>query len=175
MVNAGVIGAIAIVAVIVASFGSYYVTATPLQSSISSLQTNASEYQSVIASMSAHPSTTTILSTITQTVTSTLTIVSTSTAYPIPDNVTVYFQNSGTPINYAINTASQSYTGSTSNTAFSIPITPVFAGEKITITASCVGTCGVGLTFSATLYVNKAIVSQANGNAYGGLSISYIL
>ncbi|HVB13091.1 MAG TPA: hypothetical protein VNE86_08140 [Nitrososphaerales archaeon] len=172
MANAGVIGAIAIVAIIAASYGSYYVTATPLQSSISSLQTNVSEYQSsisslqtnvseyqsVIASMSAHPSTTTIFTTLTQTTTSISTItttsvlthtttstsVSTSTEilYPIPENVTVYLIDGGGGITNYAISAGSISDSGSISSQETFLVSPVYQNESITVSISLTSVYG---------------------------------
>jgi hypothetical protein len=85
MPNASIVGVLAIVAIILSGFGSYYFTATPLNAQVSSYQTSVSSYESVVSSMSAHPSTTTT----TETLTSTLTTTSTySTTYTTLQTVT---------------------------------------------------------------------------------------
>ena len=192
MASSGAIAAIAVVAVILTAFGSYYYTATPLNAQVSSYQTSVSSYQSVVSSMSAHPSTTTIYSTTTQTTTSisittttsittqTETSISVSTSteivYPIPDNVTVSIVPSGEFTNYAINAGSYSSSGSTGGQK-SFSISPVYQNETITISIvlSCPGSTGPSA--SAFLYINSAVVSQTSvacgGNTNG--QISYVL
>lgn len=159
--------------IVLAGFAFYYMeTSSNIQtmdSKISSQQQMINNLGAQITSIQEHTVTLTV------TTTSTSVVTSTTTAFPSPDNVTVYFQNSGSIFNYAIHTASQSYTGSTSNSAVRIQVTPVFRGEGISISASCGGTCPSGMTFSALLYVNDSLVAQSSGNAFTGLSILYTL
>ena len=185
MSSASVIGVIAIVAIIASAFGSYYVTSNPLNSQISS-------YQSVVSSMSSHPSTTTFTSTSTSTttvlltttiiLTSTITATSISTTtssttyYPIPNNVTVIVSSSGAFMNYAINAGSYSTSGSLSGQQ-TFSISPTYQSETISIstTLNCPGSTGP--TGSAYLYVNSTLVSQSDV-ACGGTTtgnISYVL
>lgn len=192
MVNSSVVGVVAVVLIVAASFGTYYVTATPIKAQVASYQTNVSSYQSVISSMSAHPSTTTIVTTTTQTTisattntstitatqttTSTSLITSTVTSYPIPDNVTVYLVSSGSFTNYGITAGSYSTSGSLGGSQ-RFYVTPVYQGETITITInlSCPGSNGP--TASSSLYVNSTIVSQSTLACGGTTSgqISYVL
>ena len=184
MGRAGAVGAIAIVAIILVALGTYYVATTPLQANISS-------YQSVIASMSLDPSTTTIYSEITQsaasvsnttttsfaTETTTSVLVSTSTifAYPVAENVSVSFQNSGANFNYNIKSPTFSYSGSSGSNSLVIGLTPVYTGEQITVTASCGSSCPSGFTLTAKLSVGGSVVSQSTATAYSGLTISAVI
>ena len=185
MVNAGLVGVVVVFTIIGAAFSSYYVTVAPINGQISS-------YQSVITSLSEHAST--VISTTTQyvvsvvtetnagattTITSvtTLTSVSTSTVteYPLTDNLTVWFQNSGSTFNYAVNSATFAKSSSTNLTSIPITISPIYTNEAIDISASCSMPCTIGMSFNATLYFNSNVVRQASGNATQGLSFNYTL
>ena len=181
MGRAAAVGAVAIVAIILVALGTYYVASTPLQASIFS-------YQSVVESMSADPSTTTVYSEIIQSAASTSNITTTSfatetttsvsvststiTAFPIAENVSVAFQNSGASFNYNIRAPTFSYSGSSASNSLVIGLTPVYTGEQITVTASCGSSCPSGFTLTATLNVNGSVVSQSTATAYSGLTIS---
>lgn len=103
-------------------------------------------------------------------------ITSTSTVYPIPDNVTVFLVASSMFMNYAINAGTYSLSGSLGNSQ-SFNVSPVYQGETITIDigAGCGGSTGP--TGSASLYLNGALVAHS-GIACGGNNsglISYTL
>jgi hypothetical protein len=91
----------------------------------------------------------------------TVTSVSTSSVFPVPDNVTVLFTKVSGGYDYTITAGSSTYSGSQSAT-FTVPINPVFQGETISISASETGLagCSMGQTVTAELYLNGQIVAQ---------------
>jgi len=116
------------------------------------------------------------LSTTTATVTSTYT--SPTTIYPTPSNVTV--DMTGTYLySYSVMAGSVSYTGS-SSAQESVPVTPVFQGETISISVnlnSPTFACPGGSYVDVQLFVNGQAVSngsQVCGDGTG-IQISYIL
>jgi hypothetical protein len=175
MVSAKVIAIIAIVAVVATSAGSYYFAATPLSAIVSSYQTSITSYESVVSSFSAHPSTTTIFSTMTQTTTSTSVTTSTKTYYPVPSNITVLFDSSGSFLSYRIDTPFNGWGGQTFANSFSQDITPIYNNEWISVQASCSSSCSNRTNFSALLLVNDYPVAVASGNSYTALLINYTI
>lgn len=135
--------------------------------------------QSQITYLQEHPSTTTLTIVSTSTSTTTYTTTSSTTVYPVPENVTVLLV-SNIDINYAITASALSYGGSTSGNN-SIPITPVFRGEAISVTASldyqAVAGCEPYQYAIVSLYVNGTIVSQAKAVCGGNTNaqIAYVL
>lgn len=185
MVNAGLVGIVVVFTIIAAAFSSYYVTVAPMNGQISS-------YQSVITSLSEHASAVTstttryVVSIVTETnagatttftsvTTTTFVSTSTETEYPLTDNLTVWFQNSGSNFSYAVNSPTFTNSSSTSLTSVAIRISPIYTNENISISASCVMPCTPGMTFSATLYFNGDGVQQALGNATQSISFDYKL
>jgi hypothetical protein len=105
----------------------------------------------------------------TQTLTQTSFITSTTTlilhVYPIPTNVTVAFVDpgSGYTFSYQIVAGGQTFSGS-SGSPISIPISPVFAGEQLKITASVGGNCSDGNSVTIVLYIDgKQTVTAPSG------------
>ena len=183
MVNAGLVGIVVVFTIIAAAFSSYYVTVVPMNGQIAS-------YQSVITSLSEHASTTTttqyVVSTITETnagatttvtsvTTTTFVSTSTETEYPLTDNLTVWFQNSGSTFNYAVNSPTFAKSSSTNLTSIPITISPIYTNEVINVSASCAMPCTIGMTFNATLYFNSNVVNYASGNSTQGISFNYML
>jgi hypothetical protein len=169
-------------------------TASSLSTQVVALNSTAVALNIQVTSlMSRPPVTTTSTQTITSTVTSTqtstttqsftttqtsfVTSTSTTSIYPIPNNVTVVIVASGQFENYAINAGSYSGSGSLGNSPQSFFVSPVFQGEAITvsITLSCPGSTGP--SGSASLYVDSDLVSHTTvacgGNTTG--QISYVL
>ena len=116
------------------------------------------------------------LSTTTSTVTSTYTTP--TTIYPSPSNVTVSM--TGTYLySYSITAGAVSYTGSSGGQE-TIPVTPVFQGETISISVnlnSPTFACPGGSYVNVQLYVNGHAVSngsQVCGDGTG-IQINYIL
>lgn len=175
MVNTTVAALIVVIAVMGSAFGSYYFTATPLNSEISTYQTSVASYQSAVYSLSAHPSTTTIFSTTTQTTTAVSVRTSTTTYFPIPNNVSVFFDNSGSYISYRIDTTINGWGGYTDATSFNQTVTPLQNNEWISVQASCSNACTNGTNFSALLLVNNYPVAVASGNSYTALLINYTI
>ena len=142
---------------------------------ISSLSQQVSSLQQRTLTIVTMTNTIISVQTTTSVSTETKTDFSTSTVYPVPDNVTVYLAPSGFT-NYAITAGSYSASGS-SGSPQRFSVSPVFQGETITvaITLSCPGSTGPSA--SAFLYVNSTLVSQTNvacgGNTNG--QISYVL
>jgi hypothetical protein len=187
MVNVGLVGIVVVFTIIGAAFGSYYITALPVSSQIAS-------YQSVISSMSAHPQGATFTTTVTQFVVSVVTetnagtattisstttvtsvVTSTETAYPLSDNLTVWFRNSGSNFTYAVNSPTFSVSNSTNVTSIPIRIAPIYTNEMFNITASCVMPCAHGMSFSATLFFNGNVAQEESGNENQSISFSYTL
>lgn len=138
MVSAGALGVLIVVAIIGVSFCSYYVVSTPLDAQITSYQNSVSSLHSVISSMSANPSTTTIYSTITKTSTSTSTSTSTTTIYPIPNNVTfylIYSNGCGNQGDYSISVNGHVVNSGSiaSGTNSTTSISPLYQGENVSI------------------------------------------
>ena len=180
MANASILGVLIVVAIIGASFGSYYLTASPLQSKVAS-------YQSEISSMSANPSTATITRTSTvtsiSTTTSTTTAMTTAFYYPVPYNVTVNIVPSGPFLDFAINATYGTlcdcnyYVSGSLSSEQQFPVTPVFQDEIITIGIALECSGNNDTIGSATLYVNNSLVALTNV-ACGGIAngqISYVL
>jgi hypothetical protein len=174
MVNAGLVGIMLLFTIIGAAFGASYITGATMNGQISS-------YQSVISSLSEHPSgdatiTQFVVSVVTQTnagstttVTSdtTVTSVVTSTETEL-SNVTVLFHNSGTLFNYTINWATFTNEGSSNMTSLSLPVSPVYTGEQIFIGASC-----TACSLNATLYIGTHAAINGSGTFSTPLSINY--
>jgi hypothetical protein len=126
--------------------------------------------------------TSTALQTTTTTATVMKTSTTTSTVYPIPDNVTVLFI-AGYTYSYSIIAGSISYSGSgggsyNQNQTKSIPISPMFQGETISITVNlnsptfaCNGNVWVQLIVNGQVVTNG---SQYCGDGQG-IQISYVL
>jgi hypothetical protein len=177
MVNAGLVGIIMVFTIIGAAFGSYYITTSPISAQIAS-------YQSVISSMSAHPSGAVVTTTITQFVVSvvtetnagsTATITSTSTVTSVVtstetelSNVTVLLRKSGTSLNYSVNWATFNVTGSTNTSSLLLPINPVYTGNQIFINTQCT-LC----TMNATLYIGTHLAAFDTGTNLKPLSMNY--
>ena len=112
----------------------------------------------------------------TTTLTSFAAFTSTTSIYPIPDNVTVYLVPSGMSMNYAIDAGSYSESGSLGNSQ-SFTVSPVFQGETLTINIGNPCSGSTGPTGGASLDVNGALVAHSS-IACGGnnnAEISYIL
>ena len=170
-----VVAIIPIVAVIAASFGSYYSAAIPLRAEVFSFQTSVSSFESVISSISANPSTTTVFSTLTHTTTSIYFTTSIDTYYPVPSNVTVLFDSSGSFLSYRVDTPFNGWGGLTSANLFNQTVTPIHSHEWISVEASCSSSCSNRTSFSALLLVNDYPVARASGNAYTALLINYTI
>jgi len=196
-IGSAVVVSVLVVVIVIAGAG-YFVTqtdsnASSLSSQVSALNSTAITLSLQVTSLEHRPPvTTTSTQVITSTVTSTqistttqsftttqtsfVTSTSTTSIYPIPQNVTVLLVPSGMFVTYAINAGSYSSSGSLGNQQ-SFSITPVFQGEIITISISngCGGSTGPSAI--ASLYVNSVLVSHASiacgGNSTG--QISYVL
>jgi hypothetical protein len=179
MVNAGLVGIVIVFTIIAAAFSSYYVTIAPINGQISS-------YQSEVTSLSQHASSATVTTTsylvsiVTVTssgATTTVTTVTTSTVteFPLTKNVTVFFQNSGSLFSYVVTSSSFHSSGSTNHTSVILPVTPVYNGELLSISASCGQTCKAGATFNATLYIDSKVCATGAGLPGNPLSINYTL
>ena len=123
-------------------------------------------------------SSTTQFSTLTQTSTSTST--STTSVYPVPNNVTLLFTNISGNYTYNIQAGPSSSSGAVNgNSSYSLPLTGLFQGEKVSITATVAGTGGCSMTehFTMQLWVNGQFAAQSDtfcGDPTGAARITYI-
>jgi hypothetical protein len=179
MSKRGVAGLIAvgllIVGIIVGTTG-YYVASTYQTKTITLTYTTVFQQNMETQTQTSISTSISVLSS-TTTQTSFITSTSTASVYPVPKNVTVSFANpgSGYTFNYQIVAGTQNFSGS-SGSPVSIPVSPVFAGEQIKITASVGGNCSGGNSVTISLYVDGNQVSTATSgcNATPG-QISTIL
>ncbi len=116
---------------------------------------------------------------VTTTSVSTVTQVSTSTVFPIPDNVTVLFTKiTGGKYSYTITAGSVGISGS-HDSQQSFSITPVYQGETISISASIAagfGGCNSGDGFTVELFLNGNVVASGNQICSGAsVQINYVL
>ena len=119
----------------------------------------------------------TVVSVVTSVSVTSVTSTFTSTVYPVPDNVTVVFTQVSGGYNYVVTAGSTTYTGS-HDTPFTLPITPVYQGEVISISASetGLGGCAIGQTVTAQLYLNGTIVAQGTEICTGSnIQITYTI
>lgn len=160
MSKRGIAGLVAVALLIagalVGTTGYYVASAYQSKTTVSSYTTifqQNMEYQTQ-TSISVLSSTTTQTSFITSTFT--------ASVYPVPTNVTVSFANpgSGYTFDYQIVAGTQDFSGS-SGTPISIPVSPVFPGEQIKITASVGGNCSGGNSVTISLYIDGNQTSTA--------------
>ena len=148
----------------------------------STLQQQMSSLSQQVATLETQ---TPIIETVTDTVISMTTVVfasditttSTVSLYPSPDNVTVLFTKVSGQYSYSIAAGSQ-FLGGSSDVQQSFPISPVFSGEVITISASMpgFGGCVVGQTATAELFLNGTMVAQGTQVCGGGnIAMTYTL
>jgi hypothetical protein len=144
--------ALLVVGVIFGTTG-YYVASTYQTKTIALSYTTVFQ-QNMVTSISVLSSTTTQ--------TSIMTSTSTDSVYPVPTNVTVSFANpgGGYTFNYQIVAGTQNFSGS-SGSPISIPVSPVFPGEQIRITASVGGNCSGGNIVMISLYIDGDQISTA--------------
>jgi len=120
----------------------------------------------------------TLISTTLETVTttSTSTTISTTSIYPVPDNVTVFFTNISGTFDYSVTAGSLSFSGSDYNQNLTIPITPIFQGNVVSVSAyttASVG-CNIGEQVTAIIYLNNQVVAQGTTLCTGNqINISY--
>ncbi|MDG7000771.1 MAG: hypothetical protein JRN15_16890 [Nitrososphaerota archaeon] len=184
MVNAGAIGAIAVIAVILSAFGSYYVTATPLnaqvssyQTSISSYESNVSSYQSIVSSMSAHPSTTTLTTTSISTSTTTSIHNITYTTLETVTSTTTYTYRIDQVPSSALVVTAESYSNATKLITMTVQNTEnytVYAQVSATMYGNpCCGFGNVAGSYSSTVFQFNPLASSiisfsiTQGNYYG--------
>ena len=161
MSKRGVAGVVAIALLIIGVFvgtAGYYVASTYQTKTITLTQTTTQQETQIQTSIST--STSVVSSTTTQT--SFVTSTSTTSIYPVPTNVTVSFTNpgSGYSFSYQIVAGTQNFSGS-SGSPISIPVSPVFPGEQIKITASVGGNCSGGNSVTIFLYIDEKQISTA--------------
>jgi hypothetical protein len=160
MSKRGVAGIVAIALLIVGilvGVGGFYVATTyqtktiTLTHTTTELDTTTQTQTSILTSTSVVSSTTTQISFITST--------STTSVYPVPTNVTVAFVKVDGAYQYEIDAGPNVMT-STPSSALSVPLTNLFQGEQVKITASSVGG-RVGETVTVELFVNGQMVQQS--------------
>jgi hypothetical protein len=130
-------------------------TTTQTQTSIS---TSTLVESTTTTQTSTETSTSVVSSTTTRT--SLVTLTSTTSIYPVPTNVTVAFVQNDGAYQYEIDTGQYVLT-STLSGPLSVPLTNLFQGEQIEITASSVGD-RVGETVTVELFVNGQMVQQSS-------------
>ena len=168
------VGAGLLVAGIVIGVLGFYVASTYQTKVVTTTETTTAT--TVSLTTSTEELTSTQVSVLETTSTSYITSIFTTSIFPIPDNVTVYFVPSSLLINYAINAGTYNAYGSLGNPQ-SFTVSPVYQGETIVINigSGCGGSTGP--TGNASLYVNGSLVAHSS-IACGGnnnAQISYVL
>jgi hypothetical protein len=110
-------------------------------------------------------STSTLVESTTRTQISLVTSTSTTSIYPVPTNVTVAFVQDNGAYQYTIDAGTNTLT-STPLAPLSFPLTGLFPGEQITISASSYGDRS-GETVTVELFVNGQMVQQSTTLAGG--------
>lgn len=190
MLSSSVIAVTTVLVVILSAFGSYYVTATPLNAQVSSDQTsiimyevNVSSYQSEVSSMSAHPSTTTLTTTSISTTTTTSVQNITRTTLETVTSVTTYTYRINQVPSSALVVSSESYSNATKSVTMSVLNT-----ENYTIYAQVSATmfgnpcCGYGNTagtvtssvFQFNPFSSTSVSFDIADGSYNGFCIGYI-
>jgi len=161
MSKRGVAGAVAagllIVGILVGVSG-YYVASTYQTKTVTVTQTTIQLDTTTLTQTSVETSTSVVSSTTTQT--SFITSTSTTSVYPVPTNVTVAFVQDDGAYQYEIDAGPNTLT-STPSGPLSVPVTNLFQGEQISITASSVGD-RVGEMVTVELFVNNQMVQQSS-------------
>ena len=117
----------------------------------------------------------TVQEVVTSVSTTSVTTTQTTSVYPVPANVTVFFTKVSGGYSYTVNAGASSYSGSYS-TPFSFQVTPVFQGETISVSAAETGAagCSIGQTVTAQIYMNGSVVAQGTQICTGSnIAISY--
>ena len=181
LVQGATVATIATVMIMGALFlGTAFYISNQNQKEISSLNTGFASEDSLLNALSevvnriewAQVETVTVQNTIvsveTSTTTSLISTTTTTSVYPAPENVTVLFTPVSGQYSFTITAGSETYSGSTSN-AQSLPITPVFQGETVSISASETGAagCAMGQTVTVRLFVNNQLVAQSTTQSTG--------
>jgi len=149
----------------VVGLGQQVSTVNAQVSALSSQNSNLNQQISVLEqrTMTVVTVSNTVVMVETTTSVTTVTSISTSTVYPVPNNVTILFTQVVGTFSYSIIAGSTTYAGS-SGATLSIPIIPVFQGETISISASeygGFGGCSPGVqTATAKLFLNGQVVAQ---------------
>jgi hypothetical protein len=114
-----------------------------------------------------------ISTTISETTTNTVVSISTSSVYPVPDNVTLVFVDSSGPFTYSIQVGSSTTSGTSGGTD-TFQLRPIFQGEVITVqlaTGSAMPengfSCGGGNYATMQLYLNGQLVAHASKTCTG--------
>jgi hypothetical protein len=154
---AGVIAVGLLVVGVLVGVSGFYVASTYQTKTITSTQTTTQQNTITQTQTSTLTSTSVVSTTTTQT--SFVTSTSTTSVYPVPTNVTVAFVKDDGAFQYEIDAGPNVMT-STPYAALSIPLTNLFQGEQIKITASSVGDRS-GETVTVELFVNGQMVQQS--------------
>jgi cytoskeletal protein RodZ len=148
----------------------YYVATTYQTKTITLTATTTHQETTTQTQTSTETFTSVVSSTTTQT--SFITSSSTTSVYPVPTNVTVAFVQDDGAYQYEIEAGPNVLT-STPSGPLSIPLTNLFEGEQVKITASSVGD-RIGETVTVELFVNNQMVQQSTtGTGSSPAQIAY--